>query len=93
MKDPQINIILYYCNNHLLNTNNKKLKFNNQKCPGQLEYNRAKGTFVLKKRHNAINDGDTDKIYDHIIDVDNTILEYKEFNYKMIDFIEFTSII
>ena len=87
LKDPQINIILYYCNNHLLNTNNKKLKFNNQKCPGQLEYNRAKGTFVLKKRHNAINDGDTDKIYDHIIDVDNTVLECKEFNSKMIDFL------
>jgi len=53
---------LYYCNNHLLNTNNKKLKFNNQKCPGQLEYNRAKGTFVLLKRHNAICDGDTENI-------------------------------
>ena len=52
LRDPQVNILLNFWNNHLLNTNNKKLKFNKNKCPGQIEFNQKKETFYLVKRHN-----------------------------------------
>lgn len=73
MKDPQINIILYFCKNHLLNTSNKNLIKINVK--GQLEFNRTKQTFYLIKRHNAIYDAETDIEYGNTIDIENTIVE------------------
>lgn len=87
LKNPNVTKILYYCNNHNLNTNNKKLKFNKQKCPGQLEYNRTNGKFYLIKKHNNLCDGLTTKEYDNAIEVETTILQYKQFKINMINFL------
>lgn len=52
-----------------------------------IRYNHSKGTFYLIKKHNAICDGETVIEYDNNIDVENTILEHKDFNNKIIKFL------
>ena len=49
-----INHLNYYCNNHRLNTTNKKIYFKNNLCNGQIQYIRDKNKFFFTPKHNII---------------------------------------
>ena len=78
--NPSKNRIIYYCNNHRLNTINKKILFNNNPCNGKLEYLKNEENFYLIHMHNDICDNKNVKIYDNIGDI--TINAYKFSDYK-----------
>ena len=58
--------IIYYCNNHLLNTQTKKLIFKGNACNGKIEYNRDNNKFFLIHSHNDILNTNKPQIYDNI---------------------------
>ena len=49
-----INHLNYYCNNHRLNTSNKKIYFKNNSCDGQIQYIRDKNKFFFTHKHNSL---------------------------------------
>ena len=57
----KINIghLKYYCNNHRLNTTNKRLLFKNELCNGQIKYIRNTNKFYIIHLLNKICDGST----------------------------------
>ena len=68
------NKIIYYCNNHRLNTFNKKLQFKNAPCNGKIEYLKNQDSFYIIHEHNNIFIHVNIKIYDDLGDITNNYL-------------------
>ena len=67
------NIIHYYCNNHNLNTEDKKKYFKKHKCNGKIDYFRKKNEFFLVHEHNEKCDLRILKIYDNELEIENSM--------------------
>lgn len=82
-----INIISYYCNNHLLNTDNKKNKFHNKPYNGKIEYNGLNDNFYLVQKHNDICDELRHTIYDNVASISKNINNYQNFKSELIQYL------
>ena len=83
----QVRIIRYYCTNHLLNTNTKKIAFKNNPSNGQLEYDRLKNEFYITFEHNNICENNNPVIYDNVGDIQKNVYNFSNFKSFLIDFL------
>ena len=85
--NPKTNIISYYCNNHQLNTDNKRRIFKNQPCNGKIEYHRDSQNFYLVQKHNKICDLMDVKEYDNTASVTNNVKNYTQYKKELTNYL------
>jgi hypothetical protein len=79
--------IIYYCNNHLLNTQTKKLLFKGNACNGKIKFDRQKQLFYITHSHNAICNNNNPKIYDNIGEIQTNVYEFSNFKKDLINYL------
>ena len=85
--ENKTNFIYYYCKNHKQNTTNKKIKFKNNPCNGQIKYIIKEDKFYLIQTHNSICENIKETIFDNIADINENIMKYEDFKKYLIDYL------
>ena len=70
-----------------MNINDKKLKFGENKCPGQIEYIRLSNEFFLISNHNNICNSTNISTYDNNLEINEAISDYKNLKNNLIQFL------
>ena len=74
-----VGTIRYYCTNHRLNTENKRLLFDTNPCNGQIEFDRESNKFYFTYEHNDICNKLNIPIYDNNADINIKIKKYSDY--------------
>ena len=82
-QNPEVETIIYYCNNHRLNTVNKRNIFKNNPCNGKIEYNRKNKNFYLVSSHNNLCDTINFKIYDNMADISSNVNNFTQYKNEL----------
>ena len=82
-----VGIIRYYCTNHRLNTDNKKLLFGKTPCDGQIEFDRGNNKFYITYEHNMIYNKLNIPIHDNEADINIEIKKRSDFKKILIEFL------
>jgi len=80
-----INHLNYYCNNHRLNTTNKKIYFKNNPCNWQIQYIRNKNKFYFTHKHNNLCDAIEIASTDNIAETNESIKKYSDLKELLIN--------
>lgn len=87
------NNIIYYWNNHLINTIQKKILFNVNPYNGKLEYLKNENTFYFAHKHNDICKNKKVKIYDNIGYIAGNAYKFAVLKDKLISFLNVNPLI